>query len=124
MDIRPYDVVIKEEPTTVQKLYRFSNGFGASVIRGEFTYGNDEGLWELAVLKFEGEGGYKLAYPKEVCPDEDVVGWLTDAQVDDLLVKVANLQRDDEKNGNLRLVGDGAAHYPTIEAERHKQRKD
>lgn len=90
MDIKPYDVVIREEPPTVQKLYRFPNGLGASVIRGEFTYGHDEGLWELGVIKFDGDG-YKLIYPKEVCPDEDVVGWLTDEQVDDKLVQIANL---------------------------------
>jgi hypothetical protein len=115
MDIKPYDVVIREEPTTVQKLYRFPNGFGASVIRGEFTYGNDEGLWELAAIKFEGDG-YTLVYPKDICPDEDVVGWLTDAQVDDLLVKIANLQGDEPSHEHV--------YYPTIEAERHKQRED
>jgi hypothetical protein len=114
VDIKPYDVVIREEPPTVQKLYRFSNGLGASVIRGEFSYGGDEGLWELAVIKFTDEGGYVLVYPKEVCQDEDVVGWLTDEQVDEKLVQIANL-RGDEKNGNPRLVGDGAAHYPPNE---------
>ena len=92
MDIRPYDVVIKEEPTSVQKLYRFSNGAGASVVRGEYTYGGDEGLWELGVLRFEGEGdNYTLIYPTSVCTDGDVVGWLTDAQVDEALVQIANL---------------------------------
>lgn len=116
MDIRPYDVVIREEPTTVQKLYRFSNGFGASVIRGEFTYGHDEGLWELAVLKFTDGDKYVLAYPKEVCPDEDVVGWLNDEQVDNMLVQIANLQGDEPLHEHV--------YYPTIEAERHQQRKD
>ena len=90
MDIRPYDVVIKDEPTSVQKLYRFPNGAGASVIKGEYTYGGDEGLWELAVIKFVGDG-YHLIYPREVCPEGDVVGWLTDEQVDEKLVQIANL---------------------------------
>lgn len=94
MDIKPYDVVIRDEPVKLQKLYRFSNGYGASVIRGEYTYGGDEGNWELAVLKFEGEG-YHLAYPKQICADEDVIGWLTDDQVDDLLVKIANLPKEE-----------------------------
>jgi hypothetical protein len=92
MDIKPYDVVIKDEPTSVQKLYRFPNGAGASVIRGEYTYGGDEGLWELAVIRFEGEGdNYRLIYPKDVCSEGDVVGWLTDEEVDYRLVKIANL---------------------------------
>ena len=92
MDIRPYDVVIKVEPTSVQKLYRFSNGAGASVVRGEYTYGGDEGLWELGVIWFEGEGdNYHLIYPRDVCTEGDVLGWLTDEQVEELLVKIANL---------------------------------
>jgi hypothetical protein len=113
MDIKPYDVVIRGEPTVVQKLYRFPNGLGASVIKGEYTYGNEQGMWELAVIEFEGDG-FKVVYPKDICPDEDVVGWLTDEQVDEKLVQIANL-RGDEKNGTPRLVGDGAAHYPTNE---------
>lgn len=118
MDIKPYDIVIREEPTTVQKLYRFPNGFGASVIRGEFTYGNDEGLWELGVLKFDQEGGYALTYPKDICPDDDVVGWLTDEQVEEKLVQIANLQGEENSAMNKGIW------YDTIEAERHKQRED
>ena len=91
MDIKPYDVVIKEEPTQVQKLYRFPNGAGASVVRGEFTYGGEEGLWELAVIRFVDENGYVLIYPKDVCSEGDVIGWLTDEEVDYRLMKIANL---------------------------------
>lgn len=104
MDIKPYDVVIKEEPTAVQKLYRFPNGAGASVVRGEYTYGGDEGLWELGVIRFDDEGGYKLIYPRDVCSEGDVVGWLTDEQVDELLVKVANLTEFQMDEG-VRLDG-------------------
>ena len=95
MDIKPYDVVITDEPTQVQKLYRFPNGAGASVVRGEFTYGGDEGLWELAVIRFEGEGdNYKLIYPQGICSEGDVIGWLTDAEVEKWLLEVANLTAD------------------------------
>lgn len=90
MDIKPYDVVIKEEPTQVQKLYRFPNGAGASVVRGEFTYGGEDGLWELAVIKFVGDG-YHLIYPQGICSEGDVIGWLTDEEVEKWLLEVANL---------------------------------
>ena len=40
------------ESGAVQKLYKFANGYGASVVKGEHTYGGDEGLWELAVIRF------------------------------------------------------------------------
>jgi hypothetical protein len=107
MDIRPYDVVIKDEPTSVQKLYRFPNGAGASVIRGEYTYGGDEDLWELGVIWFDDKGGYKLIYPKDVCPEGDVVGWLTDEQVEELLVKVANLTSFQIAESDDKVVFDG-----------------
>lgn len=99
MDIKPYDVVIKEEPTSVQKLYRFPNGAGASVIRGEFTYGGDEGLWELGVVRFV-DDGYHLIYPKAVCEDGDVIGWLTDEQVEELLVRIAALSPDEVRGSD------------------------
>jgi hypothetical protein len=101
VDIRPYDVVITDEPTQVQKLYRFPNGAGASVVRGEYTYGGDEGLWELAVIRFEGEGdNYVLIYPRGACPEGDVVGWLTDEQVDEKLVQIANLTKSQISEGD------------------------
>ena len=100
MDIRPYDVVIKEEPTQVQKLYRFPNGAGASVVRGEFTYGGEDSLWELAVIRFEEGDSYRLIYPKDVCPEGDVLGWLTDEQVEEKLVQIANLTADQVAEGD------------------------
>lgn len=36
----------------IQRVYKFSNGFGASVVKHEFSYGGRKGLWELAVIKF------------------------------------------------------------------------
>ena len=113
MDIRPYDVVIKDEPTSVQKLYRFPNGAGASVIKGEYTYGGDEGLWELGVIWFESEGdGYHLIYPRDVCPEGDVVGWLTDEQVEEKLVQIANLTAFQiaESDDSVAFHGDTDVH--------------
>ena len=38
-----------------QRLYRFENNFGASVVRHNGSYGGKEGLWELAVIKWSEE---------------------------------------------------------------------
>ena len=82
-DARPLD------SGAVQKLYRFANGYGASVVKGEHTYGGDEGLWELAVLKFKTDGNFTLDYSTPIT--EDVEGHLTDDAVEELLNKVEAL---------------------------------
>ena len=71
-----------------QEVFRFANGYGASVIRHQFSYGSDQGLWELAVLKFEGEG-YDLCYDTPIT--EDVEGGLTRDEVDVLLDEISAL---------------------------------
>ena len=68
----------------IQKLYQFNNGYGASVIKHKGSYGFDKGLWELAVLN-EGE----LCYDSEITGD--VIGYLNDPQVDNILGQIARL---------------------------------
>ena len=77
------------ESGAVQKLYRFANGYGASVVKGEHTYGGEEGLWELAVLKFKTDGDFVLDYTTPIT--EDVEGHLTDDAVEELLTKIEAL---------------------------------
>jgi len=84
------------ESGAVQKLYRFANGYGASVVKGEHTYGGDEGLWELAVLAFDTEGGFSLCYTTPIT--SDVEGHLSDDDVEVLLAKVEALPKVDLVN--------------------------
>lgn len=92
MEIRkihePYDARPLENGA-VQKLYKFANGYGASVVKGEHTYGGDEGLWELAVIKFKTDGDFALDYSTPIT--EDVEGHLTDDAVEELLTRVEAL---------------------------------
>lgn len=85
----------RRDPRGVQKLYKFPNGYGASVVRwktdGGFfggSYGADEGLWELAVIKWK-DGEWDLTYETPITGD--VLGHLTDADVEDTLQKIAAL---------------------------------
>jgi len=68
-----------------QKLYHFKNGYGASVVKHEGSYGGKSGLWELAVLDAEGS----LCYDTEIT--SDVIGHLNDPEVDQLLERIADL---------------------------------
>lgn len=79
----------------VQRLYRYPNGFGASVIRGPYTYGGDEGLWELGVVRWHGEGDdakFQLAYDTLIT--DDVVGHLKEWAVDAVLYQISLLNED------------------------------
>ena len=63
----------------------FENGYGASVVKGEYTYGGRDGLYELAVLNSNGD----LIYDTPVT--SDVEGYLSETQVTDLLIKIQQL---------------------------------
>ncbi len=71
-----------------QRKYFFANGYGASVIRSPMSYGSNEGLWELAVLKGT-EGNFSLCYDTPIT--DDVIGHLTEKAVAKLLKKVEAL---------------------------------
>lgn len=66
----------------VHYIFKFGNGYGASVIKNPCSYGSDEDLWELAVLK---DGGIHYENP---VAQGDVRGWLTDKEVNELLRQI------------------------------------
>ncbi len=75
----------------VQRIYRFPNNFGASVVRYHGSYGGDEGQWELAVIKFsDNSNSFKLTYDTPITTD--VLGWLSDAVVSELLDEIKALR--------------------------------
>ena len=63
----------------------FDNGYGATVVQGPHSYGGADGLYELAVLGKD----KKLTYDTPVT--DDVEGYLSEAQVTDLLIKIQQL---------------------------------
>lgn len=71
-----------------QEICRFPNGYGASVVQHKYTYGGDKGLWELAVIKFEGDK-WSIDYTTPIT--DDVLGWLTRLEVLELMGKIAGL---------------------------------
>lgn len=79
----PYEEV--EDMGGVIKRYKFSNGYGASIVRHSFSYGGDKGLWELAVLDKKGNLDYSTPITG------DVIGWLTEEEVEELLDKISML---------------------------------
>lgn len=72
-----------------QVIHKFENGFGASVVQHEFSYGSEDGLSELAVIKFDGDD-WDIDYSTEIT--DDVIGYLTEEDVEDLLVRIEKLE--------------------------------
>ncbi len=70
-------------------LFKFDNGYGASVIKTKFSYGHDEDLWELAVIKFDEHSEWDLTYDTPIT--NDVMGYLTDNEVTELLERIKDL---------------------------------
>ena len=76
------------------KIYRFDNGFGASVVRFPYSYGYEDGLWELAVVIIDGDD-WHLTYDTPVA--NDVLGHLTEEEVQQILGQIAALELDPSK---------------------------
>ncbi len=84
-----------------QRVYRFHNNYGASVVRRSYvsqeyqyqygSYGHFEGLWELAVIAWEDETEWHIAYDTPIT--EDVLGWLSEEEVDEVLGKIRKLRK-------------------------------
>ena len=69
----------------LQYEFQFDNGFGASVIKHDFSYGNIDDLFELGVLDENGE----LTY--ETVITDNVIGWLTNEEVIDYFKAIQSL---------------------------------
>ena len=69
----------------VQAVVQFLNGYGASIVQTPYTYGGDQGLYELAVFGKDGN----ITYDTPIT--SDVEGNLSEGDVSNLLVKIKEL---------------------------------
>jgi hypothetical protein len=72
----------------IQYTFKADNGYGASIVRHDFSYGGKQGLWELAVTKYDGDS-FNLCYHTEIT--DDVMGYLTEDQVNEILLEIQAL---------------------------------
>ena len=66
-----------------QMVLRFTNDYGASIVRFTYSYGGNEGKFELAVIHWHGDD-WSLTYDTPITDDvlghlsaEDVLGYLS-----------------------------------------------
>jgi hypothetical protein len=68
-----------------QCIVQFPNGYGASVVQGEHTYGGKDGLYEIAVFGKDGHISYSTPIT------DDVLGYLSEEEVEKTLIDIKNL---------------------------------
>lgn len=86
-DIEKYLIVKEPMFGGIHYEFRFKNGYGASVIKHNCSYGRYSDEWEVACL-YNGV----LCYPKLM--DGDVIGYLKDNQVNKLLRLIRDKKLD------------------------------
>ena len=65
--------------------YQFDNGYGASVVKHDASYGGKQGLYEIAVLDSTGD----LCYSTPIT--DDVIGYANEDKVLDTLHRIKML---------------------------------
>ena len=82
------DIVFKTNPMGadfgITSRTEFDNGYEVSVVKSQYSYGGDKGLYELAVFK-DGE----ITYATPIT--DDVIGYLRPEDVTDVMTKIQQL---------------------------------
>lgn len=73
-----------------QTIYKFPNGYGASVIKFNYVY---FGI-EIAVLRFDENGNWNIDYSTPIT--NDVIGGLNEKIRDEVLQRIFDLEKQEE----------------------------
>jgi len=84
---------LKFKPTQIndgiQAIVKFENNYGASVVKHDYSYGGKQGLYELAVIKYDENGDWNICYDTPIT--DDVLGYLTEDNVTNYLTQIEQL---------------------------------
>lgn len=86
-----FDPIIPEHVQLARRVYRFSNNYGASVVKHQYSHGSPQGLWELAVILFNSEDNDDWALNYETPITDNVIGNCTEEQINSLLEQIQQL---------------------------------
>ena len=83
MKLKDFELLQTDVPKGVQAVLQFDN-YELSIINNEASYGNKQGLYEIAVFK----DGEQIELPGVTNPGDTVKGWLTNSDVDAIISKM------------------------------------
>jgi hypothetical protein len=75
----------------IQYIFKADNGYGASIVQHEYSYGGRVGLWEIAVTKYDEDGDWDICYDTPIT--NDVLGHLSESEVMDYLTQIEQLKK-------------------------------
>ena len=65
----------------------FDNGYGISIVKHKYSYGSEDDMWEIAVMK-----GEEICYDTPIT--DDVIGWLSPDEVMDYAMEIKALPKE------------------------------
>ena len=83
MKLENFELLETEMPKGVQAILEFDN-YELSIVKNESSYGNKQGLFEIAVFK----DGEQKELPGITNSGDTVKGWLTESDVDAIISKM------------------------------------
>ena len=101
------------EESNLHYIFKFDNGYGASVVKNIMSYGHAKDLFELAVIEFIDEFTWKICCSTDIT--DDVIGYLTNDDVLDLLERIKNLWGEMMKRHTLEYIGNNSINKKYIE---------
>lgn len=92
-------------------LLRFENGYAASIIRGNDTYGGRDGLWEVMLLRYtiDDSGTYHYhSRSRNLQSNDGLFGWLTPQSLEEKLEYFKSLPSVNvRQEGQVKTMGYG-----------------
>lgn len=82
------DIKIRHINGGFQTIVFFENNYGASIVWHKFSYGREQSLFEIAVLKGTIES-WEITYDTPIT--DDVLGYQTSEDINNVLEQISNL---------------------------------
>jgi hypothetical protein len=84
MKLADFKMMETKSPNGVQVILSFGGKYDLSIVQNEFSYGNNQGLYEIAVF----DDVNQVELPGITADGDTVKGWLTEKDVDNIIKKM------------------------------------
>ena len=86
MKLSDFKMMETVSPNGVQVVLKFGDKYDLSIVQNEFSYGNKQGLYEIAV--FDAKACEQVNLPGITEEYDTIKGWLTEKDVDTIIKKM------------------------------------